>query len=91
MLIGLRRLIPQLRHGGYLLADGNYDASPLYDLAFGQGYQLVAAHRKAKNPGSGHRYQSPRRLHPDVGVPVCPCEGGPEERGAFLPARLGTA
>jgi len=57
-----RRLIPQLRHGGYLLGDGNYDASDLYDLAFGQGYRLVAAHRKAKKPGSGGHYQSPHRL-----------------------------
>ena len=58
-----RRLIPQLDWGGYLLADGNYDASYLYDLAFRQGYQLVAPHRKAKKPGSGGHYQSPHRLH----------------------------
>lgn len=57
-----RRLIPQLVHGGYLLADGNYDASDLYDLAFRQGYRLVAAHRKGKKPGSGGHYQSPHRL-----------------------------
>ena len=36
-----RRLIPQLSGGGYLLADGNYDANPLYDLAGAEGYQLV--------------------------------------------------
>jgi hypothetical protein len=58
-----RRLIPQLDWGGYLLADGNYDASHLYDLAFQHGYQLVAPHRKAKQPGSGGHYQSPHRLH----------------------------
>jgi hypothetical protein len=57
-----RRLIPQLCDGGYLLADGNYDASDLYDLAWEQGYRLIAAHRKAKNPGGGHQYQSPQRL-----------------------------
>jgi hypothetical protein len=57
-----RRLIPQLQGGGYLLADGDYDASPLYDLAFAYGYQLIAPHRKAKNPGSGGHYQSPHRL-----------------------------
>lgn len=57
-----RRLIPQLGYGGYLLADGNYDASDLYDLAYEYGYRLVAAHRKAKNPGSGKHYQSPHRL-----------------------------
>jgi DDE family transposase len=57
-----RRLIPQLHYGGYLLADGNYDASDLYDKAWAAGYQLVAAHRKGKEPGSGHHYQSPHRL-----------------------------
>jgi IS5 family transposase len=56
-----RRLIGQLDYGGYLLADGNYDASDLYDRAWRQGYQLVAAHRKGKNPGRGHHYQSPHR------------------------------
>lgn len=57
------RLLPQLRGGGgYLLGDGNYDVSYLYDRAFAQGYQLVALHRKAKNPGSGGHYQSPHRL-----------------------------
>ena len=57
-----RRLLPQLRYGGYLLADGNYHASPLYDLAWAQGYQLLAPYRKAKDPGSGGHYQSPHRL-----------------------------
>ena len=57
-----RRLIPQRSYGGYLVADGNYDASDLYDLADRHGYRLVAAHRKGKNPGGGHHYQSPHRL-----------------------------
>lgn len=56
------RLIADLHHGGYLLADGEYDASYLYDRAFEQGYQLVAPCRKAENPGSGKHYQSPHRL-----------------------------
>jgi DDE family transposase len=54
-------LVGQLRHGGYLLADGNYDASYLYDAAWERGYQLVAPCREAKNPGSGKHYQSPHR------------------------------
>lgn len=54
-------LLPQLQSGGYLLADGEYDASPLYDAAFQRGYQLVAPCRKAKNPGCGKHYQSPHR------------------------------
>jgi len=56
------RLIGQLHYGGYLLADGEYDASYLYDRAFEQGYQLAAPFRKARNPGSGKHYQSPHRL-----------------------------
>jgi hypothetical protein len=56
------QLIGRLEYGGYLLADGNYDASYLYDAAFGRGYQLVAPCRKAKAPGSGGHYQSPHRL-----------------------------
>ena len=55
-------LTSQLEYGGYLLADGNYDASDLYDRAFEHGYRLVAAHRKGKRPGSGGHYQSPHRL-----------------------------
>jgi hypothetical protein len=66
-----RRLIAQLGHGGYLLGDGNYDASDLYDRAFGRGYQLVAAHRKGKNPGGGHHYQSPHRLR-SIALPHSP-------------------
>lgn len=57
-----RRLIDQLHGGGYLLADGEYDASDLYDQAFARGYRMVAPYRKAKNPGSGKHYQSPHRL-----------------------------
>jgi hypothetical protein len=57
-----RQLMPQLCGGGYLLADGNYDASDLYDLAFSRGYRLIAAHRKGKNPGTGHHHQGPHRL-----------------------------
>lgn len=56
------RLIGQLHGGGYLLADGNYDASYLYDRAFEHGYQLLAPNRTAKKPGSGGHYQSPHRL-----------------------------
>lgn len=57
-----RRLIPQLTSGGYLLADGNYDANPLFDLAHAHGYQLVTPLPHGKEPGSGHHYQSPQRV-----------------------------
>lgn len=47
--------------GGYLLADGNYDSSKLFDEAAEAGYQLVVPMGHA-NAGEGHRYQSPWRL-----------------------------
>jgi Transposase DDE domain len=55
------RLVGQLGRGGYLLADGNYDASWLYDAAARSGYQLVAPCRRARSPGCGGHYQSPHR------------------------------
>jgi hypothetical protein len=57
------RLLAELHEGGYLLGDGEYDASYVYDHAFQKGYQLMSPCRKAKNPGSGKHYQSPHRLH----------------------------
>lgn len=56
------RLVVQLVGGGYLLADGNYDSSELFDLAWSKGYQLLTPLPKGKNPGGGHCYQSPHRL-----------------------------
>jgi hypothetical protein len=53
-------LIPQLQFGGYLLADGNYDDSGLFDVAGEQGYQLVTPLPRG-TPGGGHCYQSPHR------------------------------
>jgi Transposase DDE domain len=55
-------LLPQLGYGGYLLVDGNYDASDLFDAAWGRGYQMVMPLPAGKNPGSGKHYQSPHRL-----------------------------
>jgi hypothetical protein len=49
------------RGGGYLLADGNYDSSKLFDEAAEAGYQLVVPMGHA-NAGEGHHYQSPWRL-----------------------------
>jgi hypothetical protein len=54
-------LLTQVTGGGYLLADGNYDASTLFDLAFAAGYQLVVPINHP-NAGQGHHYQSPQRL-----------------------------
>lgn len=58
-----RGVIPDLPGGGYLLADGEYDANPLYDLAAEAGFQLVAKKTKDRGKGGlGHRRQSPGRL-----------------------------
>jgi hypothetical protein len=58
-----RHLIPTLPGGGYLLADSQYDANPLYDLAAEAGFQLVAKKTKERGRGGlGHRRQSPGRL-----------------------------
>jgi hypothetical protein len=56
------KLIEQLLYGGYLLGDGNYDASYVYDAAAARGYQMVSPCRECKHPGSGKHYQSPHRL-----------------------------
>ena len=55
------RMVGHLAGGGYLLGDGNYDASWLFDAAFAAGFRLVAPGRAAKNPGCGKHYQSPHR------------------------------
>ena len=54
------RLAGQLAGGGYVVADGNYDAGRLFDRLAERGYQLVAAQRK-DNPGGGHRRLSAAR------------------------------
>lgn len=57
------RLIGQLNAGGgYMVADGGYDSSGLFDLAWSHGYQMLTPLPKCKNPGGGHCYQSPHRL-----------------------------
>jgi hypothetical protein len=56
-----RQLVRQAPGAGYLLADGNYDASPLFDDAAAAGYQLVVP-MPDPHTGQGHRYQSPHRL-----------------------------
>jgi IS5 family transposase len=55
------RLLDQVPGGGYLLGDGNYDATALYDAAAAHGRQLVARPRRP-NAGRGHRRQSEHRL-----------------------------
>jgi hypothetical protein len=56
-----RRMVKRVRGFGYLLGDGHYDASWLYDLCHYHNHLLVS--RRAKpNTGIGHHYQSPHRL-----------------------------
>ena len=53
-------LLARVRGCGYLLADGNYEASRVYDAAAAAGYQLVAP-PDPQDTGRGHTYQSPHR------------------------------
>jgi hypothetical protein len=58
------RLLPELAGGGergYLLADGEDDANPVFDAAGAAGYQPVAP-REDADAGLGPRRQSPYRL-----------------------------
>jgi hypothetical protein len=55
------RLLAQVRGNGAVLADGNYEASFLYDAAARSGYQLLAP-PDPRDTGAGHRYQGPHRL-----------------------------
>jgi hypothetical protein len=54
------RLLTQVRGRGVLLADGNYEASRVYDAAAAAGYQLLAPPADGST-GTGHHYQSPHR------------------------------
>ena len=56
-----KRLLARIHGKGYLLADGNYESSALYDAAAESGYQLLAEPDE-RDTGEGHRYQSPYRL-----------------------------
>jgi Transposase DDE domain len=55
------RLLAGVSGRGVLLADGNYEASRLYDAAADSGYQLLAR-PDGRDTGRGHRYQSEHRL-----------------------------
>lgn len=58
-----RTLITQLRGGGYLLGDGQYDVIALHDLSYNHNHQLLTFPRVANAKGLGHIRQSPHRLH----------------------------
>lgn len=54
-------LLRQARRGGYVIADGNFDSSELFDVAAEAGYQLLTP-APPSGAGKGHHYQSPFRL-----------------------------
>src|ERR1700683_1138345 len=56
-----RRMIKRVKGCGYLLGDGHYDASWLYDLCKYHGHVLVSPRAKP-GTGIGHHYLSPQRL-----------------------------
>lgn len=74
------RLLAAVHGCGYLLGDGNYEASRVYDAAAAAGYQLVAP-PDDRDTGRGHRYQSPHRLR---GLALF---GGPDRFGERLLAQ----
>jgi Transposase DDE domain len=55
------RMIKRVKGCGYLLGDGHYDASWLYDLCKHHNHVLVSPRAKP-GAGIGHHYQSPHRL-----------------------------
>jgi hypothetical protein len=56
-----RRMIGRVEGTGYLLADGNYDASWLFDICHYHQHQLLCPRGKP-GTGMGHHYQSSQRL-----------------------------
>jgi hypothetical protein len=55
------RMIARVGGGGYLLGDGHYDASWLFDACRHHGHLLVCPRAKP-GTGLGHHYQSSQRL-----------------------------
>ena len=56
-----RRMIKRLQGTGYLLRDGLYDSSDLFDRSAAVNHQM-AGPRKMPGTGLGHCYQSPHRI-----------------------------
>lgn len=57
-----RDLIPRANIEGYLLADANYDANHLYDLAATHRIQILAPKRYRQSEDLGHHDHSPARI-----------------------------
>jgi len=54
------RMVRRLSGGGYLLGDGHFDASWLFDYCRHHGHQVVCPRAKP-GTGTGHHYVSPHR------------------------------
>lgn len=57
-----RRMLRELGHSGFLLADGNYDSNRLSDAALERGIQFLAPRRRAPPSMLSTRRPSPARL-----------------------------
>ena len=57
-----RRMLGNLKEGGYVSADRNYDSNRLFDVAASHGNQLICPRRYGPRKGLGRQYQSPHRL-----------------------------
>ena len=56
------KLVGEIEEEGYLIGDGNYDKTHLYNKAAERNIQLVAPQRIRNAKGLGHRRQSEHRL-----------------------------
>lgn len=57
-----RRLLRTAAVQGYVVADGNYDATPLHQICEARGNLQLVAPRQHPGRPTGHRRQSPARL-----------------------------
>jgi hypothetical protein len=74
------RMIKRVEGTGYLLADGHYDASWLYDVCKYHNHVMVSP-RPKPGTGIGHHYQSPHRLR---SIALLESPGGLDEFGPSL-------
>jgi len=74
------RMIKRVQDCGYLLADGHYDASWLYDVCNYHNHVLVSP-RSKPGTGIGHHYQSPKRSR---SIQLLEPPGGLDEFGPLL-------
>lgn len=81
-----KQLIAQVSGNGFVLADANYDANRLYEVAGQHGWQLLAHRRYRHAQGVGHHRHSVWRLHAlrmlqdGVGPPLLKSRQGIERR-----------